>query len=296
MESMKKMRVKLDWFANTNHPGFFVALDKGYYRDAGLDVVIHGEVHKESETKPFDIVVAPEPSILESLDRGVQITAVATLTQRNDSGIISLAESGVRSPKDLAGKRLTYWDHPWFHPIMKKAVEDDGGDYSKVCLVHKNVGDIVATIGSEADATWIYKNWEYFEMLHAGKEVNYFAFADYGEPFDFCTPCVAATQELIEKDREGLRAFMQATDEGYIFAAKNPEESGAILMKYMDKPDENLVLASQRYISGLYLDETEHWGYIKPERWNLLADFLIREGIVASRREDEFTNEFSFKG
>ncbi|MDR0519271.1 MAG: ABC transporter substrate-binding protein [Clostridiales Family XIII bacterium] len=289
---MKKVNVVLDWFPNTNHTGMYVALEKGYYKSEGLDVSIAGKVHGVMETAGADIVVSPQPTLLVGMLGEERITAVAALTQRCDSGILSLAEAGITRPRELSGKRLTHWDQAWFHKIVGKAVNDDGGDYGDVRLVPKDVGDIVATLGNDGDATWIYKNWEYFEMKHAGKEVNYFAFADFGDLYDFCAPAVTAKHDFMDAEPEALRAWLGATDRGYIDAANDPEEGAAIIAGEMAGFDKALILDSQKYASTLYLGAGGHWGHMRPARWNTLADWMVEEKIIPRRDAREFTNEF----
>ncbi|MGI6152204.1 MAG: ABC transporter substrate-binding protein [Christensenellaceae bacterium] len=291
---MKKIKVVLDWFANTNHTGLFVALEKGLYKKAGLDVEILGKVHGEMTVGDADIVVSPQPTLLTGMAAGEAITAVAVLTQRCDSGILSLAKSGIERPRDLTGKRLTHWKPEWFHKVVGKAVNDDGGDYGKVRLIQQDVGDIETTLGKkeEADAVWIYKNWEYFVMKEAGYDVNYFAFADFGDLFNFCAPAVTAKHALIDGDPAALRAFLGATDEGYIAAANDPELGAAIILRHAGEGNEAMIRQSQEYVSGLYLDDTGHWGYMKPERWNNLADWMVEEKLIPRRTAREFTNEF----
>jgi ABC-type nitrate/sulfonate/bicarbonate transport system substrate-binding protein len=289
---MKTINITLDWFPNTNHTGMYVALEKGYYANEGLDVNISGKVHGVMTTEGADIVVSPQPTLLLGMLGTEGITGVAALTQRCDSGILSLKSAGITRPRELTGKRLTHWNQEWFHRIVGKAVNDDGGDYGKVVKVPKDVGDIVATLGADADATWIYKNWEYFEMKHAGKEVNYFAFADFGELYDFCAPAVTAKHELIDNDPEALRSFLGATDRGYVDAATDPEEGAALLAGHMDGFDRALILDSQKYASTLYLDESGHWGMMRPPRWDNLADWMVEERLIPARGAREFTNEF----
>jgi len=176
--------------------------------------------------------------------------------------------------------------------VLRKAVEDDGGSYSDVLLVPKDVGDIKAALGNEADAVWIYKNWEYYVMKHAGRDVNYFAFADVDPLFDFCAPAVSATHEMADNYGEQLRAFLGATDRGFIAAANDPDGCAQIMMRYMPHEKSELVLDSQRYISQLYLDSSGHWGYISPSRWDDFADFMVGEGIIKGRTPREYTNGF----
>ena len=292
---MRTINVVLDWFANTNHVGFFVALHKGYYRDAGLDVSIRGDAQGVVNKGDADIIIAPQPSILTGMDGGDKLSAVATLTQGNDSGILSLKQSGINSPSDLAGKRLSYWGTAWFDSLVGKAVNDNGGDYLKVRLIQSEVGDIEASLGMEVDAAWVYKNWEYFVMLHAGKPVNYFEFADYGPIYDYCAPAVVATHALIRSNPDGLRTFLAQTGRGYIEAARDPNAAAEILVQYMEKADARdpkLILDSLRYISTRFLNQTGRWGYIEPVRWNALADYMVEQRLIKGRMDYEFTNDF----
>jgi ABC-type nitrate/sulfonate/bicarbonate transport system substrate-binding protein len=289
---MKKIKVVLDWFANTNHTGFYVALERGYFASEGLDVEISGRVHGVMSVNDADIVVSPQPSLMTGMASGERITCVAALTQRCDSGILSLKEAGITRPRDLTGKRLTHWAPEWFHKVVGKSVNDDGGDYGKVLLVQKDVGDIEGTLGAEADATWVYKNWEYFVMVHAGHEVNYFAFTDFGDLYNFCAPAVVARHRLIDEDPGALRAFLGCADRGFIEAAKDPDTGADLLARHMEGWDLGLIKSSQRYASGLYLDDTGHWGHIDPPRWNTLAEWMVGEKLIPARLDREFTNEF----
>jgi len=295
---MKKINVKLDWFANTNHAGLFLALHKGYYRDAGLDVSIGGDAHSDNSGVPSesaDIVIASQPAALTSMDNGDKLTAVATITQRNDSGILSLKQSGIKNPGDLTGKRLSYWETPWFDSIIGKVVNDNGGDYSKVKPVKKEVADIEKSLGNEVDAVWVYKSWEYYVMQHAGIEVNYFELADFGSLYDYCAPAIMATHSLINTDPDKLRAFLTQTARGYVESVQNTDTAAEILIQYMekaDKRDPELVKDSLRYISTRFLDKTGTWGYIDLARWDALADYMVKMGLIKERKGHEFTNYF----
>lgn len=289
---MKTIKIVLDWFPNTNHTGFCIALKKGYFKEAGLDVQISGDVHGVLELHKADIVLGPQVSILEKIAEGIELTGIATLTQRCDSGIVSLKESGITSPKKLEGKRLTHWSPPWFHGVIGEAVRLDGGDYSKVQLVQMDVGDIVDTLGHVADATWVYANWENQELIEAGKEINYIELAAVDPLFDFCAPSLAASHEIIRNAPEELRKFLACLDRAYIEAAENPEEAVIFVREYMPNVSDALLIRSQKHLVPILLDKTGHWGYMAPERWNRMADWLIEHGFYDKRRDTEFTNEF----
>lgn len=290
---MKQIKVVLDWFPNTNHTGYFVALEKGYYKNEGLDVQVRGKIHGVMETGDADIVVAPQPSVMERMAAGDSITAVAVQAQVGDSGILSLKEAGIERPRDLTGKRLTHWKPAWFHEVVGKAVNEDGGDYNKVQFIQKDVGDIEGALGNYTDAVWIYKNWEYYVVKHAGKDLNYFAFVDYGPVYNFLAPAVTAKHALMEGDPQALRAFLGATGRGYADAAADPDEGAAIIAKHMEGDwSAALINESQHYIAPTYLDANGNWGTIAPARWDVFADWAVEQKLFPTRSEHEYTNEF----
>lgn len=290
---MEQLKVILDWFPNTNHTGFLIAQKRGWFAEAGLSVDISGEVHGEMGFHGADFVCGPEISMLDNMERGVNMTCIATLTQKCDSGIVSLKEAGITRPRELEGKRLTHWSPVWFHKAIGRVVERDGGDYSKVKLVNLDVGDIVATLGTVADATWVYENWENQVLLEAGKEINYFNLGDVDPIFDFCAPAMAATAEILERRPDAVRRFLAVLDRGYRYAAAEPEKAVLEVRDMMpgDSSD-SLLIRSQKHLAPILLDARGRWGRIEPRRWNDMAEFLLECGVISRRRDNEFTNAY----
>lgn len=290
---MKNLKVVLDWFPNTNHTGFLLAQKRGWFHDAGLDVEIRGEVHGSMELHGADFVCGPEIAMLECMQRGIEMTAVAVMTQKCDSGIVSLKEAGIVRPRDLEGKRLTHWTPEWFHKAMRRVVETDGGDYDKIRLVNLDVGDILATLGNVADATWVYANWENQVLLAAGKEINYFNLGDIDPIFNFCAPAMAATDRILRDEPEAVRSFLGALDRAYREVAAQPD---ACVLEVRDllpaDVSEDLLIRSQRHLSPILLDGQGRWGRIKAENWDPMANFLVECGLIGRRFAREYTNEF----
>ena len=290
---MEHLKVVLDWFPNTNHTGYLLAQKRGYFTEAGLDVEIHGDVHGAMELHGADFVCGPEIAMLECMERGIGMTAVAVMTQKCDSGIVSLKEAGITRPRELEGKRLTHWTPAWFHAAIRRVVEADGGDYDKIRLVNLDVGDILATLGTVADATWVYENWENQVLLEAGKEINYFNLGDVDPIFDFCAPAMAATHEVLREKPQAVRAFLSALDRAYREVVADP--AGAVLevreLLPADATD-SLLIRSQEHLAPILLDAQGRWGRIDALRWNRMADFLVEVGVISHRFDNEYTNDF----
>ena len=290
---MDKLKVVLDWFPNTNHTGFLLAQKRGWYDQADLDVEIFGEVHGEMDMHGADFVCGPEIAMLECMERGIGMTAVAVMTQKCDSGIVSLKEAGITRPRELEGKRLTHWTPAWFHAAISRVVEKDGGDYSKVKLVNMDVGDIVATLGNVADATWVYENWENQVLLEAGKEINYFNLGDVDPIFDFCAPAMAASHQVLKEKPQAVRRFLNVLDRAYQEVAKDPEHTVLEVRDILPADaSDALLIRSQKHLAPIFLDKDGHWGRIDALRWNRMADFLVENGVISKRRDNEYTNEY----
>ena len=115
-KNLEKVTVVLDWTPNTNHTGLYVAKEKGYFEDAGLDVEIQqppedGATLMVSSGKAqfgidFQEYLAPAFKPGEEMN----VSAVAAIIQHNTSGLISLKEKGIDSPKKLEGKTYSTCD------------------------------------------------------------------------------------------------------------------------------------------------------------------------------------------
>ena len=290
---MEHIKVVLDWFPNTNHTGLLIAQKRGWYKDAGLDVEIDGKVHGVMALHGADIICGPENSMLDLRNMGTEITAIATFHRKCDSGIVSLKEAGITRPRELEGKRLSHWAPEWFHKTIGHIVEEDGGDYSKVILVQKDVGDIVGDLGKVCDATWVYENWENYVLRAAGKEINYFNLGDYDPVFNFCAPAMAATKKILTEHPDAIRKFLKITDDAFQEVAAHPDETIMEVKEFMPEGcSDEMLKASQRHVSCNLLDENGHWGKIEPEHWNPMAELLEETGVISRRWDDEWTNDY----
>lgn len=299
---LKKITICLDWTPNTNHTGLYVALEKGYYADAGLDVTIvqppegGAEMMTSAGQSHFGISAQDSLAANFASEEPLNITTVATILQHNTSGIISL---DCPSPKDLEGKRYSTWDSPTEKAIIKHVMEKDGGDFDKVELIPNVItNEAEALKHGDTDAVWIYYAWSGINAELTGLDFEYFDFGELDEVFDFYTPIIIANKDFLESDPETAKAFLAATAKGYEYAIANPEESASILIAGDTTGSllgsEELVLASQKWINKQYIADAESWGVIDAERWDNFYKWLSDEGLVenAIPTGTGFTNDY----
>lgn len=299
----KKITFVLDWTPNTNHTGLYVAIAKGYFDQAGIEVEVvqppdsGAEVLVGSNKAQFG--VSFQDSMAPALigDAALPITAVAAVIQHNTSGIVSRAGEGMDTPKGLEGKKYATWDMDVEKATLKQVVEADGGDFSKVELIPSTVTDEVSALESKAvDAIWIFYGWAGVACEVAGLDTDYFDFADIDPVFDYYTPVIIASNAYLESDPETAKAFLAALSKGYQFAAENPEEAAAILMEAAPelKSNETLVVESQKYLAGEYIADAARWGEFDAARWDGFYAWLSDNGLVPETipAGTGFTNDF----
>ncbi|MBQ9461029.1 MAG: ABC transporter substrate-binding protein [Clostridia bacterium] len=296
-----KITFVLDWTPNTNHTGLYVAQDKGYFSEAGLEVEIVQPPEDGAEmlvgANKAQFGVSFQDSMLPAVvgDNKMPIEAVAALVQHNTSGIISLKGKGMDKPKGMEGKKYATWDLPIEKATLKQVIEADGGDFSKVQLIPSTVTDEVSALQSGAvDAIWIFYGWAGVATEVAGLETDYFAFKDIDSVFDYYTPVVIGNTDWMKANPEAAKAFLSALKKGYEFAVDNPDEAAEILLKNAPELDEKLVKASQKYLSKEYKAEVAQWGYIAPERWNAFYRWVSDNKLFTADIPDNtgFSNEY----
>lgn len=277
-----KINVVLDWFPNTIHVGFLLALKRGYYREAGLDVTVNGHVHGVMESEEGDIVCGPAASMLEEMTKTGRLIGLGQITYKQDSGLVSLKSAGIERPRDLEGKRLTHWEPKWFHLLISELMKKDGADYDKVEKIQMDVGRPEEVLGKSADAIWIYKDWEYYVMENLGFPCNFINIADYGEPFNYPTPAIAARRTTWEEKPDAIRAFMKASERGYQDVVKLGTAVIPEIRDLLPDVDDKILYDGLTHLLPMFLNEEGRWGLLDQSAWQSLQKLFMESRIYGT--------------
>lgn len=297
---LSKVTFVLDWTPNTNHTGIYVADALGYYQEAGIDI----EIVQPPEDGATPMVASGQaqfgvdfqdylPPVFTSKDP-MPVAAVAAILQHNTSGIISLKEDDITSPKGLSGKRYATWSLPIEQAMMENIVTADGGDYSQVELIPEYIYDESAALKEDTvDAIWVYYAWAGIATEQAGLDTNMWYFKDINPVFDYYSPVIVANTDYLAENPEEAKAFLAATAKGYEYAIAHPDEAADLLCEEVPELDPELVHASQNWIADQYKAEVDQWGYIDPERWDAFYAWLYENGLSEEIPAGTgFTNEY----
>lgn len=300
-DDLKKVTLVLDYTPNTNHTGLYAAVDQGFYEAHGLDVDIvqppedGAEALVASGKAEFGVSYQDSMANVLGGDAAMPITAIAAIIQHNTSGIMARANEGIDRPKGLEGKRYSTWNSPVELNTIKAVMEEDGGDFDKLSLIPAAPLDEVAALREEqTDAIWVFEGWGKVNADVQDYPVDYWNFKDIDETFDFYTPVLISSNNLIANDKDLVKSFVEASREGYEYAIDNPKEAADILLKYDDSLDADMVYASQEFLSKEYKSEADKWGIFDPSRWARYYEWLNANNLVDEELDVNggFTNEF----
>lgn len=298
-EDAQPVKVALDWVPNTNHTGLYVALDRGWYDEEGLRVEIV-ESSQGGATTPLvasgqaHFGVGYQEDVTQARANDVPVVSIAAVIQHNTSGFASPKDKGITRPREMEGKRYGGWGSPTEDAMLKAVIEGDGGDFSRVEMINTGVADFFAAVERDIDFAWIYYGWTGVEAELRGLELDFLELRRLEPALDYYTPVLTTGEKLIEENPELVRKFLRATARGYEFAVDHPEEAARILLKYTPETDEELLLASQAYLSPRYRDDAPRWGEQKAEVWERYARWMYERELLPKIIEPEkaFTNEF----
>lgn len=296
---VEDVTVILDYVANTNHTGMYVALDQGYYEEMGLNVNIVEPTEGATATLvavgkgDFGISYQEDVTIALTSEEPLPIKAIAAIIQHNTSGFVTSADKNITSPKDFEGKTYAGWGGPGESAVLEAVMTQAGADFSKLNMVISD-GSGFAALKDQVDIMWFFEGWDNITCKLNDFPINYMPVRELDDRLDYYTPVIIANTDTLSRRPEMVRKFLRATERGYLYAIEHPQESAEILHKYAPDYSLEMLTMSQEFLSEKYMEDTEVWGSMSDETWDNYTDFMVEYGVIdeAIPAADCYTNEF----
>ena len=297
-EAPTDVTVILDYIPNTNHTGMYVALDKGYYAEAGLNVQIIEPTEGATNTLvavgkgDFGIAYQEDVTLARAMDEPLPIRAIAALIQHNTSGFVSWVGKNITSVRDFEGKTYAGWGGPGEEAVLRAVMEAEGLDFSTLNMIIAD-GTFTA-LEKDVDLMWFFEAWDMITCQMNGFDLNYIPVRDLDPRLDYYTPVIITNEDMIANHPDTVKAFLEATRRGYMDAIADPDGCAEVLNKYAPDYALDFLTASQEYLTDKYMQDTDRWGEMKQSVWDGYTDFMVEYGMIDApiAADQLYTNDF----
>jgi ABC-type nitrate/sulfonate/bicarbonate transport system substrate-binding protein len=283
----QKVTVALDWTPNTNHIGLFVARDKGFYEEAGIEVEILPYTDTAAGTlvanRVADFGVVGSIGLMTQRTAGADLVATYAIVQTETGRLVFKEDrSDISRPRDLDGMTYGGFGSAWENALIGSMIRNDGGkgEFETVTL---GTSAYQALENGAVDFTLEVYTWEGVKAELDGVRQRAFRYADFGVP-DEHTALLGSSRAFLDGNPEAARAFIQATLRGYDFAVDHPDEATDLLIAANADvlTDRRLIRASlQALIGGHYIrSENGITGRIEPNKMEAIGTYLFDAKIL----------------
>lgn len=228
----EKYTLSLNWIPHSLHFGIYLAKERGWYHDAGLDIAIErgygsSDTVKRVGTGASDFGLADTASVVLGRASGINTKLVAMLMNRPADAIYFVKGSGIKTPKDLEGKTMGAAVGEASLPLMPMFAKLAGFDLKKVeYVMMASPSKIPSLAQKKVDSIMTYTNEEPM-VKNAGRmanvEIDRFLFADYG--VDYYSVGIIVSDKMLQTKPQAIKDFVDVTMRGYAEAFSNPNEA-----------------------------------------------------------------------
>ncbi|WP_045390582.1 ABC transporter substrate-binding protein [Falsirhodobacter sp. alg1] len=238
----KPVRLMLDWFVNPDHAPIIIAAEKGFFADEGLEVEIIPPADPSDPPKmvasgQVDIAVTYQPHLHLQVHEGLPVIRIGTLVATPLNCVTVLADSGIESVADLAGKTVGYSVPGVETALMGAMLRHAGLPEDAATMVNVSWSLTPALLTGQVDATLGgYRNFELTQMALEGAEGRCLFVEEQGIPSYDELVFIARKDGL---DKEMARHFMAAIERGAQWTINHPTEAWQTFVSaYPDLDDE----------------------------------------------------------
>lgn len=283
-----KASLRLKWLTQAQFAGFYYALNKGYYKDEGIDLTINpggpnilAENMVASGADTFGLSGGSD-SVFASVDKGLPIVSVGVSHQVTPFAFVVKADSPIKTLQDFQGKKVTTW-FTGANYVLLGMLAKAGIDSGKVNMQPQQV-TMTPFINGDVDvatATVYNEMWVVNDRLGA-KNVRLFRAEDYGVTFPRDTLIVS--RETARNKPELVKGFLRASIKGWREAMANPKEAVDMVMKIsptLNRAQQESMLTEAYKLMVAGKGKTEGLFHIDPAALQSAHDILLQGKVIS---------------
>jgi NitT/TauT family transport system substrate-binding protein len=300
-KKMDKVTLRLNWFAYGEHAPFAYGLKKGIYESEGIDLTIlegngSGPVVQAIGAGNDRFGYADAYAMAGLVAKGMPVKMIADFVQTSPLSIIYFADKGIKTPKDLEGRKVSFTAGDSIHQAFQALLKVNDVDKSKVQEVYFDPrGKMTAVLTGQVDAMGGYYTTQTGQLEEQSKQkVGYFRYVDFGVN--------ALSQGLLIHtrhlgDRDLNCRMVRASSRAWTEAAHHPEEAAKLLVEMFPKAGK-LEMNLAQWKDTIELMHTpaskgKPAGWMAPADWETLLTLQRTYGNIQTKPAAEYyTNEF----
>ena len=295
------VKVRLDWVLRGNHAMFHVAKEKGYFKQNGIDVTKIDPGNGSQRTMKFvgggqyPFGYGDLPTLAAAKSQGVPVTSLTVVNQLSPMSVVTLADSGIQSPRDIEGRKFGVFPAGSTHIFYKAFMKMVGVDRSKVTEVTVSFPYESYLLTKKVDAVVGYLDAE-IPILKMKANIRIMQGAKYG--YKGYGSGMLAADEVIKENPDLVRRFTKSYIQGFVSVIKDPGGAVDILAKYQKKAPKKIWRAQlQADIDSSFMNEITKkngLGWQTFDRWKETQQILADQGVIKNPVDPNslFSNKF----
>ena len=296
-EALTHIRLPMGYIPNIQYAPFYVAVEKGYFKEAGIEI----EFDYKFETEGVKLVGAGElpfalvsgDQVLTARAQGLPVTYVAAWYQQYPVSVVAKSELGIIVPQDLKGKKIGLPGLFGANYVGLRALLNAGElSESDVTLDAVGFNQVELVAAGQQDIIVGYTANEPIQLKAQGIAVTEIRVADYAQ---LASNGILASEKVIAENPELVRTFVGAFLRGLKDTIENPDEAFKISEVYIPNFSE-LDADVQKQVLAISIEQwrAERLGYSDPQAWENMQDVLLEMGLITEKIDlsKAFTNEF----
>ena len=290
---------QLNWVAGGPNAGFAAAVAEGFYKDAGLDVTLvqgngSGNTAQLVANGRAQLAYADAVAISQLIAKGAPMKVVSTIYQSNPNEVSALKKTGIKSIKDLAGRKVGVPSGSSQTTMLPLFLKANNLKESDVNLINMPMPSMVPSLlQGQVDAILGSMDAYQIQLEAQGAQLDNYRFADYGVPT--VSTSIFASDSFIKENPEVLRKFIAASLKGWSFALDNPEKAVKDLKTVFPEMNEKLAAAELAAITPLFCSGgAKYVGKAEDALWVKTQDLLSEVKLLPAGQDPKtyYTNDY----
>jgi putative hydroxymethylpyrimidine transport system substrate-binding protein len=281
------LSLALDFYPNPDHAGIYMAQERGYFGDAGLDVSIEAPTDpslpiKQVAAGKTDLAISYEPEVILAREAGLDVVAIGALVNVPLTSMIWLEDSGVVGIPSLKGKTIAYAGIPYQEAFLETILARGGLTTADVKAVNVGFNLLPALVGGSADAMLGgFLNIEGVDLRERGLKPVITPVDQLGVP-TYDELVLVASPETLEAEPEKFRLFLAALERGTDAAVAQPNAATEAILTANPALEPKLTKAEVEATLPLLgaRVEGQPYGFMDPAAWDEFAGWMRDNELI----------------